>query len=158
MSRADTPEEKRTDFFLYIDEFQNFTNSQALESILSEARKYRLCLTIAHQYTEQLGELKPAVFGNVGTMLTFRVGFEDAHDIATQFHPIAPETFCELDPYTAWMKVLKGGTVSNPFYMKMHPPIVGSSGRKELLVDLSRRRFATRRQVVEEKIARWLSH
>jgi type IV secretory pathway TraG/TraD family ATPase VirD4 len=87
MSRVDIPEEDRNDFYLYVDEFQNFA-TDSFANILSEARKYRLCLTIAHQYIEQLGEVvKPAVFGNVGTIICFRVGAEDAEFLEKEFIP-----------------------------------------------------------------------
>ena len=91
MSRADVPEDDRRPFYLYVDEFQNFTNVDSLSSILSEARKYRLALTLAHQYTAQIGEeLRAAVFGNVGTIVCLRVGFEDARLLAEQLDPLSP--------------------------------------------------------------------
>ena len=87
MSRVDTPEKDRKDFYLYVDEFQNFT-SDSFANILSEARKYRLNLTLAHQYVEQLTEtVKPAVFGNVGTMIVFRVGATAAEELVQEFAP-----------------------------------------------------------------------
>jgi type IV secretory pathway TraG/TraD family ATPase VirD4 len=85
MQRANTGEEERRDFHLYIDEFQNFT-TDSFRSILSEARKYRLCLALGHQYISQLPEsLRSAVFGNVGTMIALRVGYEDAEILAAHF-------------------------------------------------------------------------
>jgi hypothetical protein len=90
MARADTPEANRRDFYLYIDEFHNFS-TDSFASILSEARKYRLCLTLAHQYVDQLEEpIRHAVFGNVGSLLSFRVGEADAEMLARQFAPWRP--------------------------------------------------------------------
>src|SRR5574344_2787521 len=87
ISRVDIPEKERKDFYLYIDEFQNFS-TDSFANILSEARKYRLDLILAHQYIEQLTEkVKPAVFGNVGTMIVFRVGAADAEELAKEFLP-----------------------------------------------------------------------
>ena len=97
-SRAPTcPRKSGGPFYLYIDEFQNFTTVESLASILSEARKYRLALTLAHQYTAQLGdELRAAVFGNVGTIVCLRVGFEDARILAEQLNPLRPTVSLNL--------------------------------------------------------------
>ena len=91
MSRVDLPEKDRRDFYLYIDEFQNFS-TDSFANILSEARKYRLNLILAHQYIEQLNEkVKPAVFGNVGTLIVFRVGAADDEELVKEFTPIFSE-------------------------------------------------------------------
>jgi hypothetical protein len=120
MQRADTREGERRDFHLYIDEFQDFT-TDAFLSILSEARKYRLCLALGHQYISQLPEsLRSAVFGNVGTMIALRVGYEDAEILADHFHPsgpnaMAPHAFSDLSQYEAWARIMRSGEVSDPF-------------------------------------------
>ena len=104
MSRADIPEEERKDFYLSIDEAPNFINPSFVE-ILSEARKYRLCLTIAHQYLDQLkdrgnDEVLKAVFGNVGTLISFRIGSNDATDLAKEFAPkITDQDLLDLPRY-----------------------------------------------------------
>ena len=159
LSRADLPEAERNPFFLYIDEFQNFTSAESLASILSEARKYRLSLTLAHQYTAQIAEpVRAAVFGNVGTIIALRLGFEDAREIAEQLHPITPQSLTELDPYRAWARCLKGGTMLEPEFVRFLSPIEAQRGRARTVVQESRRRFATPRQTVERNIATWLAH
>jgi hypothetical protein len=117
MARADTEEEERRDFHLYIDELQNFT-TDSFQFILSEARKYRLCLTLGHQYISQLPEsLRSAVFGNVGTMIALRVGYEDAEILASHFHPsgpnaMAPHAFSDLAQHEAWARIMRDGEVA----------------------------------------------
>jgi hypothetical protein len=163
MSRAAIPENEREDFHLYIDEFQNFT-TDSFESILSEARKYRLCLTICHQYLDQLGggdellgrRLKSAIFGNVGTTVAFRVGSSDALTLETQYPTVKSRAFLDLNQYTAWVKLFYNGEVSDPILTQMHPPIEERYGRRDFLVRHSRERFGTKREVVEEKIGRWM--
>jgi hypothetical protein len=128
MQRANTGEGERRDFHLYIDEFQNFT-TDAFRSILSEARKYRLCLALGHQYISQLPEsLRSAVFGNVGTMIALRVGYEDAEILATHFHPsgpqaMAPHAFSDLSQYEAWARIMRYGEVSDPILIKTLKPL-----------------------------------
>jgi len=119
LSRVDTPEEKRRDFYLYIDEFQNVT-TKSIATILSEARKYRLNLTIAHQFIGQLEEeIKQAVFGNVGSMTSFRIGVEDAEFVAKQFEPIfGSHDLINIENYNAYVKLLINGQTSRPFNIK----------------------------------------
>jgi hypothetical protein len=123
MQRADTEEGKRRDFYLYIDEVQDFT-TDSFRSILSEARKYRLCLTLGHQYISQLPEaLQSAIFGNVGTMIALRVGYKDAEILAAHFHPsgpnaMAPHAFSDLSQYEAWARIMRSGEVSDPVLIK----------------------------------------
>jgi type IV secretory pathway TraG/TraD family ATPase VirD4 len=163
MQRANTGEEERRDFHLYIDEFQNFT-TDSFRSILSEARKYRLCLALGHQYISQLPEsLRSAVFGNVGTMIAFRVGYEDAEILASHFHPsgpnaMAPHAFSDLAQYEAWARVMRYGEISDPILIKTLKPLTLSYGRRDLLIQHSRERFATRRAVMERKINQWMRH
>jgi type IV secretory pathway TraG/TraD family ATPase VirD4 len=163
MQRADTGEEERRDFHLFIDEFQHFT-TDSFQSILSEARKYRLCLALGHQYMAQLPEsLRSAVFGNVGTMIALRVGYEDAEILADQFHPaspnaMAPHAFSDLAQHEAWARIMRYGEVSDPILIKTLKPLALSYGRRDLLVQHSRDRFATKRRVVERKINQWMQH
>lgn len=159
LSRTDISEEARRPFYLYIDEFQNFTNVASLSSILSEARKYRLALTLAHQYTAQLGsDLCSAVFGNVGTILCLRVGFEDAHMLSEQLDPLAPHSLTELDPHRAWVRRLSGGTMLEPTFAELSGPETPRRGRAVTVLRESRRKFATPRETVERNIATWLAH
>jgi len=117
-SRSDMPEEKRSDFYLYIDEFQNFT-TDSIAQILSEARKYGLSLNIAHQFIKQLKDnIKDAVFGNVGSILSFRVGSEDAEFLQKQFEPVfSASDIVNLDNFNLYAKLMVKNQVSRPFSM-----------------------------------------
>jgi hypothetical protein len=156
MSRVDVEEEKREDFYLYVDEFQNFS-TESFANILSEARKYRLNLTIAHQYIEQLGDIvKAAVFGNVGTIICFRVGAEDAEFLEKEFEPYFDQTdLVNLPKYNVYLKLMIDGVASAPFSATMLPPIKGETGNLEKIITSSRERYASPVEVVEEKIIRW---
>ena len=157
MSRADIPEVRRRDFHLFIDEFHNFT-TDSFASILAEARKYRLCLTLSHQYIEQLSpEVRQAVFGNTGTMITFRVGHTDAEILAREFaHTFIPSQFIELERYEILIRLLEQGLASTPFAAKTLPPIDDPQHRREGLIRRSRERFATPRKHIEEKLRDWV--
>lgn len=158
MSRVDIPEKERRDFYLYIDEFQNFS-TDSFANILSEARKYRLDLILAHQYIEQLTEkVKPAVFGNVGTMISFRVGAADAEELAKEFLPtFNEEDLVNLPKYEMYLKLMIDGIASSPFSAKGLPPLMESekTGQEEKAIRYSREQYATPRSVVEEKIMIW---
>jgi len=158
MSRVDVPEQDRKDFYLYVDEFQNFA-TDSFADILSEARKYRLNLIIAHQYIEQLGEVvKPAVFGNVGTIICFRVGSIDAEELVKEFTPVFyEEDLVNLPKYEMYMKLMIDGIASNPFSARGLPPLVieEEAGYGEKAIKVSRERYAKAREVVEDKIKRW---
>ena len=156
MSRADISEEKRNDFFLYVDEFQNFA-TESFAHILSEARKYRLGLIIAHQYIEQLGdEVKAAVFGNVGTMIVFRVGAEDAEFLEQEFIPYFEQTdLVNLTKFDFYIKLMIDGVTSNPFSAIGMPPATGETGNRDKVITVSRERYSNPREIVEEKILRW---
>jgi hypothetical protein len=158
MARSDQPESERRDFYLFIDEFQNFS-TEAFASILAEARKYRLSLTLSHQYVDQLSvSVKLAVFGNVGTIICFRVGHSDAETMEKEFGDVfPPSALADLDQFQAAVKLLENGTNREPFRARMLPPIGNRVGRKEKLVKHSRMRFATRREVIEEKLNRWVN-
>ena len=116
MSRVDIPEEERRDFFFYVDEFQNF-QSKAFADVLSEARKYRLSLVLAHQYITQMDEeVRDAVLGNVGTLISFRVGAMDAESLEKEFAPeFAVEDFVNLGKYNIILKLMIDGLASRGF-------------------------------------------
>ena len=157
MARADTPENERRDFYLFIDEFQNFS-TDAFASILSEARKYRLCLVLSHQYIDQLPlSIRQAVFGNLGTIVSYRVGYTDAETLENEFGRAFPATFiADLGRFEATVKLLEDGANREPFKAEMLPPMQNGTGRKGRLIAASRMRFAVRRVVIEEKLGRWM--
>lgn len=161
MSRVDIPETERKDFYLYIDEFQNFS-TESFTNILSEARKYRLNLIMAHQYIEQLDEkVAAAVFGNVGTLVVFRVGAADAEELVKEFTPIfTEEDIVNLPKYEMYLKLMIDGIASDPFSARGLPPLSEDekTGNKEKVITVSRERYAKPRSVVEEKIMRWVEN
>ncbi|MEX1997069.1 MAG: CxxC-x17-CxxC domain-containing protein [Candidatus Andersenbacteria bacterium] len=156
MDRASMPEAERRDFYLYVDEFQNFA-TESFATILSEARKYRLNLTIAHQYITQMEEpVRDAVFGNVGTLISFRVGAFDAEYLEKEFFPTFTETdLVNLNKYNAYVKLMIHGVTSKPFSMQTIPPAIEDFGKKDTVINVSRERYGRQREIVEEKIARW---
>lgn len=165
MSRVDIPEEERRDFHLYVDEFQNFA-TEAFANILSEARKYRLSLVLAHQYIGQLrfklGEgysdkLRDAIFGNIGTIVVFRVGAEDAEFLEKEFSPeFGAQDLVNLPKYNIYLRLMIDGVASRPFSAETLPPLpIPQKSYKETIIRVSRERYSTSRQVIEEKIARW---
>lgn len=158
MARSNRPEEERRDFYLFIDEFQNFS-TDAFASILAEARKYRSCLILSHQYIDQLPlPIRQAVFGNVGTLISFRIGSTDAEVMEKEFGNTFPASFLsDLDRYEAVVKLLVDGTNREPFRAKMLPPLGDRIGRKEKLIATSRLRFAVPRSVIEDKLNRWMN-
>ncbi len=160
LSRVDIADaDKRTDFNLYIDEFQNFT-TDSIATILSEARKYRLNLTMAHQFIAQLEEkIKDAVFGNVGSELVFRVGVTDAEFLVKQFEPAFNQNdLVNIDNLNAYAKILINGQTSKPFNLKIGTTSWGG-GNKELaekLKQYSRMKYGQDRQAIEDDIFRRL--
>jgi len=156
MERVDTPEDKRKDFFLYVDEFQNFA-TESFAGILSEARKYRLALIMAHQYMEQLDEeVLAAVIGNVGTIMAFRVGSTDAEILAKEFEPVFTETdVVNLAKFQIFLKLMIDGIASQPFSAMTLPPIAAATDSREKVIRVSRERYAIPREKIEDKIARW---
>jgi len=158
MSRVDVLEKDRRDFYLYIDEFQNFS-TDSFANILSEARKYRLNLVLAHQYIEQLSEkVKPAVFGNVGTMVVFRVGAADAEELVKEFTPtFTEEDIVNLPKYEMYLKLMIDGIASSPFSAKGLPPLTEEekTNNVDKVIGYSRERYASDRESVEEKIMSW---
>ncbi|MBU1035012.1 type IV secretion system DNA-binding domain-containing protein, partial [Patescibacteria group bacterium] len=157
MERVDIKNEiDRRDFYLYVDEFQNFAN-ESFASILSEARKYRLNLVVAHQYIAQLSEeVAKAVFGNVGSILAMRVGGEDAQFMENEFSPIfTPEDLTNLPKYQMYLKLMVDGVATAPFSAITLPPIANRTGSEQKVVAVSRERYSEPRSVIEEKVLRW---
>lgn len=153
LSRVDMFGKPMNDFYLYIDEFQNVT-TDSISSILSEARKYRLSLNIAHQYISQLEDkIKNAVFGNVGSMAVFRVGTEDATFLEQKFKPIfTANDITKLDNYNAYVSMLVNGQPVKPFNLKTLPPEVGNPGIVDNLKELSYIKYGRDRDEVEAEI------
>ncbi len=159
LSRTDMPQEKRVDFYLYIDEFQNFT-TDSVNSILSEARKYNLNLIIAHQYLGQLVKgqdtsIKNAVFGNVGTWMLFKIGSEDAEIMAKEFAPVFNQyDLINIEKYTSYVKLLVDNTATRPFSMSTTWPLPGIK-REDVankIKSLSRLKYGQDRNIIEAEI------
>ena len=158
MSRIDRGEESRVDFHLVVDEFQSFA-TDSFEGILSEARKYRLSLTLAHQYIDQLTEpVRRAVFGNVGTIISFRIGERDAAVLAREFgNTYSAQHFTDLGNHKICVKLLlQYGEEREPFTGTTFPPQWKRHGRGKTIIARSRERYTTPRRLVEEKIGRWM--
>jgi hypothetical protein len=157
MARADTPEHERVDFSLVVDEWHNFA-TDGFASILSEARKHRLGLVLAGQFLSQTKqELRDAVFGNVGTIMSFRVGEADAELLAREFgNDFTLEHFTDLDNYEVCVKLLQDGKQRVPFVGKTHPPLGNDHHRRAKLIARSREKYATPRRIVEDRIGRWM--
>jgi len=158
MSRAELPEKKRYDFYLYIDEFQNFI-TDSIATILSEARKYRLNLILAHQYLGQLiddkGQKKilDAVLGNAGTLASFRIGVEDAETIAKEFAPVFNEyDVVNIDKYKVYLKLLIDNAAAKPFDMQTLPPKPGNIELAQSIKQLSRLKYGRPKEEVEKEI------
>lgn len=155
LSRSDSPPEKREDFFLYVDEFHNCA-TDSFTSVLSEARKYGLCLTLAHQYVGQLSEeTAKAVFGNVGTLVSFRVGEADASVLERQFGgDYTRAQFTGLENFELCARLLN----REPFLGRSLPPLATARNRRQAIVRRSQEKYSTNRKVVEERIEKWLLH
>lgn len=166
LSRADQPEDQRQDFYLYVDEFQNFI-TDAFSSILSEARKYKLNLIIAHQFLGQLQQgagahgaastdLRDAVFGNTGSMMSFRIGVEDSEIMAKEFAPTFNEfDLLNIDRYNAFVKLMVQGTASKPFNMATYPLEKANTEQKQIaqaIKQLSRLKYGRPQNEVEAEI------
>jgi hypothetical protein len=157
MGRANIPESDRVDFHLYVDEFHNFA-TDSFSSILAEMRKYRLCLTLSHQHLEQVRpEIRHAIFGNVGSMIAFRVGESDARILSREFgEGFDPGLYSNLANGEVCAKILADGRHSDPFLAKTNPPTGARYGKGYNLIRRSRERYTTPRSVVEDKIGRWM--
>ena len=154
MSRAEIPEDQRKDFALYVDEFQNFS-TDSFATILSEARKYHLNLIVANQFTTQLtDEIREAVFGNVGTIVAFRVGDHDVDSLAKYFSPTFDGSdLLKIPNHNTVVRTLIGGVPTNPFSMSTIPPL-GSPNYKlaEALKQLTAAKFGRPKAIVEKEI------
>jgi len=150
LSRVDSFGKQLNDFYLYIDEFQNVT-TDSISTILSEARKYRLSLNVAHQFIAQLDEgIRDSIFGNVGSLAVHRVGSEDAEFLEKQFAPVfTARDIMQLDNYNYYAKFLMGGQTVKPFSVKATPPFKGSSAHLESLKELSYLTYGRDRAEVE---------
>ncbi len=158
LERAALPEEERHDFYLYIDEFQNFI-TESIATILSEARKYRLDLIIAHQYLNQLVDnkgkntVRDAVLGNAGTIVSFRIGPEDAEILQKEFAPVfSAYDLINVEQYTAYIKLLIDNTAAKPFNMMTLPPAAGNKELAAAIKELSRLKYGRPREIVEAEI------
>ena len=153
LSRVDQPEEARQDFYLYLDEFQNVTTN-SIAQILSEARKYHLCLVLAHQFIGQLKEeISKAVFGNVGSMVIFRVGPEDGEFLEKQVAPtFSQKDLVNVDNYNAFARILINNVLTKPFNMKTYPPTRGDQEVANALKELSRLKYGRDKNIVEREI------
>ena len=158
MSRVNIEEKDRNDFYLYIDEFQNFS-TDSFANILSEARKYRLCLIMAHQYIEQLTDtVKAAVFGNVGTMIVFRVGATDAEELVKEFTPVfTEEDIVNLPKYEMYLKLMIDGISSDPFSARGLPPLATElrTNNESKVIAYTREHYAASKSEVEARILKW---
>jgi len=153
MARAAIPEDERQDFYLYVDEFQNFA-TESFGKILSEARKYHLNLTVANQYTAQVPEeVMSAVFGNVGTIVSFRVGAQDAAFLLKEFEPVFEENdLVNLDIYHIYIKLSIDGMTTPAFSAITLPPPIQKNQNFEKILKLSRERYSQDRSFIEKKI------
>jgi len=159
MGRVDIPEETRKDFYLYVDEFQNFA-TESFANILSEARKYRLNLVLANQYIAQIEEdgVRDSIFGNAGTIISFRVGAMDAEFLEKEFAPVfSANDLVNLPKYNIYLKLMIDGIAGDAFSAVTLPPvdIEKTKGNEEKIIKVSRERYAVNKKEVEEKIARW---
>jgi hypothetical protein len=164
MSRVDIPESKRRDFHLYVDEFQNFA-TDSFANILSEARKYRLSLILAHQYIGQLihdssTKVRDAIFGNVGTLVCFRVGAEDAEFLEKEFLPdFNANHLVNLTKFHIYVKLMIDGVASRPFSAEtLRPYSRQVTSYKDVIIHNTRNTYGVPRQLVEERIAsEWMT-
>ncbi|MBI4085547.1 MAG: type IV secretion system DNA-binding domain-containing protein [Candidatus Liptonbacteria bacterium] len=162
MERVRIPEEERKDFYLYVDEFQNFA-TDSFAGILSEARKYRLNLIVAHQYIGQLvtdvsTKVRDAVFGNVGTMVLFRIGAADAEFLESEFEPeFTIQDMVNLPNYCVYLKLMVDGITCRPFSAKTLPPfnVESSPDIRNKIMETSRKLYSRPSYEVEESINRW---
>src|SRR3989339_194427 len=159
MSRVDIPERARRDFYIYVDEFQHFA-TESFANILSEARKYHLCLIMGHQYITQMEEpVRDAVFGNVGTLVTFRVGAEDAEFLERWYQPdFTMNDIVNLAKYTIYIKLMINGVSGRAFSAATFPPFPRPERTfKEEIIQASREVYTNPKDKVEKETAEWMS-
>ncbi len=155
--RGDMEASKRTSFTAYVDEFQNM-QTESFATILSEARKYGLALVLSHQFASQLeDDIADAVFGNTGTIITFRVGAIDAERIANEFgQAYPPSHFCSLPNFEVCVKLLENGQILEPFQGRTFPSVGHRHGKAETIIRRSREKYGAKRNVIEYKHAKWM--
>jgi len=161
MGRQDIPKKDRKDFYLYVDEFQNFA-TDTFASILSEARKYRLSLIMAHQYIAQLTKtptgkddtrVRDAVFGNVGTMCSFKVGADDAEYLAKEYAPtLSEQDILSIANYKAYLKLNINNTTSRPFSLESIWDPIENKKLGDVLKKYSRMKYARKKMFVDQEI------
>ena len=158
MERVDIPIEQRKDFFLYVDEFQNFA-TESFAKILSEARKYKLNLTMTNQYIDQLPlTVRQAIFGNIGTLASYVVSPADASILEKEFAPVvSADDLVSLDAWSMYVKLCIDGMTSVPFSAKSLPVRYQKFGLKDDVIKQSREKYGIEREVIEEKINKWSS-
>ncbi len=156
MERVDMPESERTDFYLYVDEFQNFA-TESFAKILSEARKYHLNLTMTNQYIDQLPlTVRQAIFGNVGTLGSFVVSQSDASILEKEFAPVVScDDLVSLDSHAMYVKLCIDGMTSIPFSAKSLPVRYEKFNLRNEIVEKSREKYGMDRKVIEDKIQKW---
>jgi len=160
MSRQDMPEEERRDFYLYVDEFQNFATPDFAQ-ILSEARKYRLNLTVANQFVGQVEEeVKNAIFGNVGTILAYRVGVSDANYLTHEFTPtFGEDDLLNIDRHNVYVKTIVNNDPVPPFSMDLTKDVLAQKAKAdkrvaEIITEMSRLKYGRDVRLVEAEISR----
>jgi CxxC-x17-CxxC domain-containing protein len=158
MGRVDIPEDQRSDFYLYVDEFQNFA-TESFANILSEARKYRLNLILANQYITQIDEIvRDAIFGNVGTMISFRVGAADAEFLEKEYEPVfMMNDIVNLPKYDIYLKLMIDGIAGDAFSATTLPPVSITNGidTTDQVRQNTREKYASSQASVEEGIIQW---
>lgn len=157
MARVDIPEEERNDFYLYVDEFQNFA-TESFANILSEARKYHLNLILANQYVNQIDErVRDAIFGNAGSIVSFRVGAADAEWLEKEFEPVfTANDIVNLPKFQIYLKLMIDGIAGDAFSATTLPPIkLEDLANEDKIIRISRERYSNSKAEVEEKIRRW---
>jgi hypothetical protein len=156
-ARAAIPEERRVEFTLYVDEFQNFA-TESFGHVLSEARKWRLSLTLAHQFFAQVPpSLRQAVLGNVGSIIAFRVGADDAETVARELGIESPSALTDLPNFSAWMKLIRDGNPTNAIRVDTHCPTPPHDGSTDAVIRQSRARYTRPRATVEARIEKFLA-
>jgi hypothetical protein len=149
LQRAEQLEGDRKPFYLYVDEAHSFISS--FEQILSEARKYKLSLFLTHQYIDQLNEkVRNAIFGNVGTFISFRIGAEDARYVAKEFYPIFKEAdLVNLPRFSMYLKLMIDGATSKPFSAITLPIEAQPFGLKDTIIEISRTKYGNARNEIK---------
>lgn len=154
LSRADVDEKSRVPFYLYVDEMHSFV-SMSFADILAEARKYKLSLFLAHQYIEQINEkIRFAIFGNVGTMIIFRVGADDAKYLTQEVHPVfSEEDLINLPRYSMYLKLMIDGATSKPFSANTIPSKQTGQSYKREIIEYSKMKYGRLKGMVESEIS-----